>query len=547
MRFDPIVLAIGVLVIASACSAKSELQESALVPDAGAIEAHMAYLASDELEGREAGTPGYDKAADYVAGEFARLGLAPAGDDGTYFQTVRLKRGVRVPEAGTMRALDADGNDLGLEVNVDYAVTRSVSLESSAVEASVVFVGYGLVAEEAGRNDYDGLDVEGKIVAMLSRTPSGFDSEERAFYGSRKGREASERGAVGVLSLETPTSNRIYSFARLVGEGRLEAAGMSWIDPDETTYSSAPNVVVGASVSLAGAAKLFADAPVGWDEITAAAEAEGGVTATFELPLTVRLAQQSRLDEVVSSNVVGLIEGADPDLKHEIIVLSAHLDHLGISKTFEEDRINNGAIDNAAGIATLLDTARMIQSGPAPRRSIMFLAVTGEEKGLLGAQYFAKHPTVERDRLVANVNLDMPVLTYAFTDLVVFGGLRSTITEAIEQAAEEMELVVSPDPFPEQSIFTRSDHFRFVEEGIPSVMLATGFANGGEQAWAEHFATTYHRPGDDMNNNLDFEAAARFAEVNTRMALELANRDERPLWKKDDFFARQFDGPMQAE
>jgi Zn-dependent M28 family amino/carboxypeptidase len=242
--------------------------------------------------------------------------------------------------------------------------------------------------------------------------------------------------------------------------------------------------------------------------------------------------------------VVGMIEGTDPELKDEVIVISAHLDHIGISKTIEEDTINNGALDNASGIATMLDAARMLKAGPPLKRTVVFAAVTAEEKGLLGAQYFAMNPSVP-GTLVANVNLDMPILTYDFTDIIVYGALRSNIAATVETAASGMGVTLSPDPTPEQGIFTRSDHFRFVEAGIPSVYLKPGFANGGDVAFAEHQAKNYHRPSDDMSNNLDFNAAARFAELNARIALALANQDVRPLWKKDDFFARQFNGPME--
>jgi hypothetical protein len=531
-----------------------EAEDQLLAPEsvaglspAEAIETHMAYLASDALEGREAGSEGYEKAAAYAAAEFERLGLKPAGENGTYFQTVPLARSYRVAEAGDMTVTMPDGQTVDFEKNVDFAIGASTRFESSSREAPTVFVGYGVVAPDMGRDDYEGLDVEGKIVFMLSGTPSGIQTEERAYYGSRKTAEASARGAVGVVQLETPQRRKIYSFKRLVGEGRLDSARMSWVQADGAPFSRAPGIEVGASVSLEGAGKLFALTDTPYDEIIAASEAEGGKVGGFDLPFTVSISQGSRIDTVESPNVIAMIEGSDPDLKAEVIVLTAHLDHIGISDSFSGDRINNGALDNAAGVATLLEVARKMSEGEAPRRSVMFLLVTAEEKGLLGAQYFAQNPTVDRERIVGNVNLDMPVLTYDFQDVVAFGSDRSNIADAVASAAEEMGMTLSPDPFPEQGVFTRSDHFRFVEIGVPSVFLATGFANGGEEAWNEHFAKNYHRPSDDMANDLDFAAAARFADVNYRIAMTLANRDERPLWKAGDFFARQFDGPMQAE
>jgi hypothetical protein len=514
---------------------------------AEAIRTHMAYLASDALEGREAGTEGYEKAAAYTAAEFERLGLNPAGENGTYFQTVPLARSYRVAAAGEMAVTQPDGEGVALERNVDYAIGASTRSAASSREAPAVFVGYGLVAPDMGRDDYESLDVDGKIVFMLSGTPSGIQTEERAYYGAQKSAEASKRGAVGVVTLETPQRREIYSFQRLVGEGRLDAARMSWMQADGTPYSRAPNIEVGATVSLEGAEKLFALTDTRYDEIIAAAEAEGGDVEGFELPFTVAISQESTIDAVESPNVIAMIEGSDPDLKDEVIVLTAHLDHIGVSDSFAGDKINNGALDNAAGVSTLLEVARKMSEGEAPKRSVMFLLVTAEEKGLLGAQYFALNPTVDRTRMVGNVNLDMPVLTYDFQDVVAFGSDRSTIAGAVSDAAEAMGMELAPDPFPEQGLFTRSDHFRFVEIGVPSVFLATGFANGGERAWNEHFARNYHRPSDDMDNDISFEAAARFAEVNFRIATALANAEQRPLWKAGDFFARQFDGPMLAE
>lgn len=528
-------------------ASKARASNLVLNPSAKDIERYMAYLADDTLLGREAGTPGYDAAADYVAKAFEDLGLKPAGDGGTYFQEVRLKRAYRDVAGASLLAQGENGVVIPMGENVDFAIGASVSQAQSTISAPVVFAGFGIVAPKEGRNDYEGLDVKGKIVATLARTPSGIDTEERAFYGSRKGKEASDRGAVGIVSLPTTTSENVYSFERLVSEGRLDSARMSWIKPGGDTFSRAPGLKGGASLSMEGAEKAFQDSPVPWSEIVALAEIEGSVIPTFELPLKMTIAQASTLDEVTSSNVAGMIEGTDPALKDEVIVLTAHLDHIGVTPSAEGDIINNGALDNAAGIATLLDAARMMMQNTPPRRSVMFLAVTAEEKGLLGSQYFAKNPTVAKDKIVANINLDMPVLTYDFTDIIVFGGARSTLEPAISRAAAEMDITIGPDPFPEQGIFTRSDHFRFVEEGIPSVMISTGFANGGESGWGTHFAEHYHRPSDDMMNNLDFDAAARFAELKTRITFEIANQDARPVWKDGDFFAAQFNGPTTGQ
>lgn len=521
--------------------------EAVVLPaaDPEAIRAHMAFLASDDLEGREAGTVGYDIAADYVASEFAAIGLLPAGDAGTYFQNVPLLRSIRAADGRSFTATAQDGTPIPFTENTDVVIPGSLSSEHADISGEAVFVGFGVVAPDLGRDDYAGLDLNGKIAVMLSGTPKGIQTEERAYYGTQKTVNASARGAIGIVQLETPTSRSVYPFERLVREGRLDAASMTWLTPEGTPFTRAANIKASASISMEGAAKLFQNTPLSWDQIVNAAEAEGGAVSGFALPASIRITQSSTHDTVTSPNVIGLIEGSDPVLKNEVIVLTAHLDHIGITPGLGEDQINNGALDNASGTATLLEAARMLKAGPPLKRSVMFIALTAEEKGLLGAQYFAENPTLPREQLVANVNLDMPILTYPFTDLVVFGGTRSTILESVEKAAAEMNLTLSPDPVPDQGLFTRSDHFRFVEAGIPSVYLMPGWENGGAEEFARHMTSNYHRPSDDMSNSIDFDAGARFAEINARIAFALANADQRPLWRQGDFFARQFNGPQE--
>ncbi|HAY07768.1 MAG TPA: M28 family metallopeptidase [Hyphomonas sp.] len=531
-------------VLLAACAPEAKAPAELPPPDAAAIETHMSYLASDDLEGREAGTPGYDLAADYVAAEFEKIGLKPAGTDGTWFQPIEFLRSVRAEDGRTFEARDASGNLLPFAENISVAVAGSIQGAETSVEGQAVFVGFGVVAPDLGRDDFAGLNLNGKIAVVLAGTPKGIQSEERATYGSRKMRNISERGAIGVIQLETPTSKTVYPFQRILSSGILTSASLAWLKADGTPYSASPNIRAFAYVPVEGAAPLFASTPMSWDAVQEAAEAEGGAVQGFDLPVTIAMSQRSNIDSVYSANVAGMIEGTDPVLKNEVIVITAHLDHIGITPTIGDDNINNGALDNAAGVATMLDAARMLKNGPPLKRSVVFVALTAEEKGLLGAQYFAMNPSVS-GTIVANVNLDMPILTHEFSDLIVYGAPRSTIAPYVEAAAAEMGVTLSPDPKPDQGYFTRSDHFRFVEAGIPSVYLEPGFANGGETAHAEHLANNYHRPSDDMTRPINFESGARFAELNARIMLALANADTRPLWKKDDFFARMFNGPQE--
>lgn len=513
--------------------------------DATQIEADMAFLADDSLMGREAGTEGFMMAANYVADRLKSIGVKPGGNNGTYFQEVPLRRSARDPDEAFIEVRNVIGIPLDIEEGRNAIVFGSRAYEESDITKDAVFVGFGIVAPKLGRDDYQGLDVKDKIVVQLARTPSGIQSEERAFYGTRKGQNASKRGAVGIVSIETPTSRKVYPFERYLTDRRMDITRMSWLRADGTTHSIAPNVRASAFLSTDAAKLLFDRAHKSYDEVIELAEKEGGLVEGFKLPVKITLRQKSAIDTVKSPNVIGVIEGSDPDLKHEYIVLTAHLDHIGISKSILKDKINNGALDNAAGIATLLDAARILASGPPLRRSVIILAVTAEEKGLLGAQYFTKYPTIPAKSIVANVNLDMPILTYDFEDLIVFGAERSTIADHVRKVVEEMGIKLSPDPMPEQGIFTRSDHFRFVEAGVPSVYLIPGMANGGEAEMIRHRTTNYHMPSDDMSNRLDFDAAAKFSLIKAKVAASLANADERPLWKKDDFFALQFNGPME--
>ena len=220
-----------------------------------------------------------------------------------------------------------------------------------------------------------------------------------------------------------------------------------------------------------------------------------------------------------------------------------HLDHLGVRTDAKpgEDSIYNGAIDNAAGIATMLEAARAFAgSGKPPRRSVLFIANTGEERGLRGADYFATHPTVPADRIVAVVDLDMPMLLYDFTDVIAFGGDHSTVARDIAEAARSMGVAVSPDPMPEEAIFVRSDHYRFVTHGIPAILLMTGYANGGEKQWKRFFADIYHKPGDDVTQPIRWGQGARYAELNYRIARALADANQRPLWYQGDYFGDTF-------
>ena len=518
-------------------------QTTPVAPKASAenIKAHMTFLASDLMEGREAGSRGYDIAANYVASQFSQLGLKPAGDAGGYFQAVTLAA-VRGADAGKF-SVRGKGGEVQLTPGVDVITGKPFGAADVDISAPLVFVGYGIAAPETKRDDYRGLDVKGKIVVVLSGAPASLQTEERAYHGNMRNKRAlaARNGAVGIVSIPTPTDEKRRPFAS--GANSWQSWSMSWVGPDGQVADARVGAPALASFSMAGAEKLFAGAKTSYAEVAKAAEAKGD-PPRFALATTLTAAIRTEAKTVKSANVAGMIEGSDPALKDEVVVLSAHLDHIGIAST-GEDRINNGAMDNASGVSTTLEVARAFKAaGKAPRRSVMFLMVTAEEKGLLGAEYFARNPTVPAASIVANVNLDMPILLYDFKDVVAFGAERSTIGEAVRRAGAGLGVGVSPDPLPEEGLFTRSDHFRFVEAGVPSVFLMTGFQNGGEEKFRGFLGGCYHKPCDDLSQAIDYQAGAKFADINYAIARELADADARPLWKKGDFFATRFAKPQ---
>jgi Zn-dependent M28 family amino/carboxypeptidase len=529
-----------------AASAKKTAAASDFVPSPEAIKAHMTFLADDAMEGREAGTRGYDIAANYVAAQYALLGVKPAGDKtaaGTSYQQHVPLLAYRPNGEGSVTVTGSDGKDAALKYGEDYLPGAQAQAADLTVSAPLVFVGYGLVDAGRGRDDYAGLDVKGKIVVMLSGAPTAIQTEERAHFSNPnvKRQEAAKRGAVGVILMPTTSSEKRRPFARgLMGMKEWRVIWRNAQDVGAIRAPSAPSLV---TLSLAGAEKLFAGAPTPLASVLAEAETPAGAVKGFALATKANVVLKTEIEKRESSNVVGMIEGSDPTLKAQTVILSAHLDHIGIKDNAKpgEDRINNGALDNASGIATLLEVARGFKNTKVrPKRSIILLAVTGEEKGLIGSDYFANNPTVTKADIAADVNLDMPVLLYPFTDVIAFGADRSTVGEAVKHAAGRVGVALSGDPLPEEGLFTRSDHYRFVEQGIPSVFLMTGFQNGGEKAFTTFLKTNYHHPGDDLNQPIDYQAAAKFALVNYEIARELADTPARPVWKKGDFFGAAF-------
>ncbi len=504
-----------------------------------ALKSHVQFLASDALRGREAGTRDYDVAAEYVAAQMLRLGLQP-GAGGSWFQPVTLVA-YRAAEKAKW-SLTRGGTTIPLQFGIDFVNTAAPATPDFTAEGGMVFAGYGIVYPQGGRDDYKGLDVKGKIVAILPGVPKGLPNEVEAHFGDdeQKAAIAAAHGAKAVVLLESGAQRAQYTFEQIIPFYDYERT--TWARPDGTAYAVAAGAPPVGYLGSVGAEKLFAGARIKWADVLAA-EKKGARIPTGPLVGTIAVASKSRLVTLNSRNVVGLIPGSDPALKDQVVVLSAHLDHVGVGQPINGDRIYNGAMDNAIGVSTMLEVAqRFMASGGKPRRSMLFVALTGEEKGLLGSDYFAHYPPVPKAALVADVNMDMPILTYPLVDVVALGGERSSLGPVIAAAAAEQGLKVVPDPAPEEMFFVRSDHYSFVKSGIPAVSLDTGPGGEGAVAQRKFLDENYHKPSDQIDLPFDWASAEKYLNLNYAVAHALTDAPERPRWNKGDFFGVQFGG-----
>ena len=507
---------------------------------AARIRADVEFLADDLLEGREAGTRGYDLAALYAIAQLKAAGFEPAADDGSYLQQVPFVEST--PGERALR-INVGGRETEFAIPAEAVVWPNGWQAQVDVTAPLTFAGYGVTAPELGHDDYAGLDVKGRIVVLLNDAPASFPSEPRAHYASteQKIATAARHGAIGVIGALSEADEARYPWERVVAGAAKPS--LVWAKPDGTPGTGEPRVAARALVSPQHSAKLFAAAPKSFAEVLQAA-ARGEVKG-FDLNATATIRVRTSHRRVTSPNVLAKLPGSDPALANTSVVLTAHLDHTGIAAEGEGDRINNGAYDNALGSAILLEVARALGSGPRPKRSVIVALVTAEEKGLLGSDYLAQNLPKAAGTVVANVNLDMPLLLTAPRDVIAFGAENSTLEAIVRRAAETAGYALSPDPMPEQNIFVRSDQYSFVKQGIPAVYLVPGFtaadpnANGA-QVFAGFLARHYHRPSDDLSLPMDLDAVARFTYVNLLVAQAIADSPEAPAWKPGNFFGETF-------
>lgn len=509
--------------------------------EAGRLAAHVGVLADDRMEGRGTGTRGYDRAAEYVAGQMKSIGLWPGGPAG-YHQPVPFLRGL-VDYSACMFELRRGNESRPLEVGRDVLLSPDFLRTKWTTEAPLVFVGYGVSAPELGHDDFAGLDVRGKVLVEFRGAPPRFPVNERAYYsnGLVKDQLAAARGAIGVIQIQKPDDEARAPWERNMRQSRLP--GFRWTDEEGAPANVQAGLELAASLSPTAEKLVFDGSGRTYEQ--AVADAESSRVAPLPLTWTVKAVRVTKHERTHSPNVVGVLRGSDPRLADECIVVSAHLDHLGISEPVKGDSINNGAYDNASGTAMLLEVARAFASLPQkPKRSIVFVALTGEEKGLQGSDYFARHEAPDSLEVVGNVNLDMVLLLRPLTKVVAVGAQHSSFGPVMERAARAAGLELIPDPMPAEVVFIRSDQFSFIKQGIPAVFPVSG--NDGSAAGRDeigHWRTDhYHSPNDDLNQTFDWPSGARFTSMAFWAAWLAADAGPRPSWNPGDFFGNRF-GP----
>jgi hypothetical protein len=520
---------------------------NAIRPDA--IRAHMRFLSDSLLTGRAPGTPGYQIAARYVAAQLEASGLQSAGMSGTWYQTVPLRKSV-VDDARSSIILVTESGEQALVSLKDYVFYGDLNRVDSSIAAPLVFVGFGVTAKEHDCDDYAGADVKGKIAIVLDGAPPKFPSTVRAYYSdfNVKARNAVAHGAVGFMDFMTPEGQKRDPWNWIMPQ--IQMGAMQWLDQKGIPHNGFPELRVAAILNQSGGEKLFAGSGKTLDQLFETARASQ--PQALALPVTARIHEISTHTASDSPNIVGEVVGSDPALRNQYVVYTAHVDHLGICPPVNGDNVCHGALDNASGTASLLEIARAFASLPkAPRRSILFVFVTGEEMGLLGSDYFANFPTVPRSAIAANINIDgAPGLFYPMKDLIVLGVEHSSLEQQVQPAAKRIGYSLSPDPMPEENFFVRSDQYSFVLQGVPAVDVTDGIHAidpkiDGLKLQKEWMVTKYHTPLDNMDQALDYASGARAAGVNFLVGYEVAQQDAPPTWDKGDFFGEKF-GPRHA-
>src|SRR6266852_4897192 len=498
---------------------------------------YIKVIADDKMEGRDTGSRGERAAQEYAVEQLKKAGLEPAGING-FYQPVRFVSR-QIVEKDCSLTLVHDGQRESLVLGDDALIGTRI-LPAPEVKAPLIFVGYGLKVPEKNYDDFAGLDIKGKLVVIFSGSPTDIPGPLAAHYQTllERWKVLRAAGAVGIISLINPASMDI-PWSR-ISLNRTHAT----MDLDYPEFDETSGAQLSVTVNPASAEKFFAGSGHTFAEI---AELGKDRKPLPHFPLAVSLEAKTKVEtqKVESANLVAKLPGSDPTLKDEYVVLSAHIDHIGIGAPINGDSIYNGAMDNGSGSALLLDLARSFHNSPVPmKRSILLVWVTAEEKGLLGSKYFAAHPTVAATSLAADINTDMFLPIVPLKILTVYGLNESSLGDDVKKTAESLGVRIQDDPEPVRNLFIRSDQYNFIRHGVPSLAMKVGADPGSpEQAiFKEWLTKRYHAPSDDANQPVDLTAAAKYEEIVRALTIAVANHPQRPAWKPDSFFQRYAQG-----
>jgi hypothetical protein len=494
------------------------------------IKRHMQFLASDIFEGRGTGTIGGNLAAKYIALEYSKYNLKPIGNENTYYQYIPMHGSYAFPSS--QLKLFNGNEEIELSLNDDYLLYKTGQQTFTPVPLSLVFVGYGIIAPEFDYNDYQSVDVEGKIVVFLdgepySDNPEFFDAEIPTVYSypDSKQRIAVSRGAAGSILIPI---DQIEDWNVLSQEFSFEDVTLAYSVSSNLSIMINPDIVD----------QFFYRAQYSFADVMQMHEQERLISFPLNIQLSFKGDFKQR--DFLSPNIIGMIEGTDPDLKDSYIIISAHYDHLGIGVPVNGDSIYNGALDNAIGTSVLMELARVYSGLENPcKRSIIFLALTGEEKGLLGSAYYTEHSPVPLSKTVADINIDGIAMFKDFKSIIGIGSEYSSLSDFLKLTASELDLSIEniPAQFRQFEAFNRSDQISFAIAGIPSILVLEGLKNKnktGEEvlySFINYMINIYHSPFDDLNQCIDYEAAVQHSQILFDLCYKIADSDEQPEWK----------------
>jgi Zn-dependent M28 family amino/carboxypeptidase len=550
-RFTLVVLVIVALFVVAVAAqntshvgapAASTAQQAAMNSiDAEKIRATVKYLSDDALEGRGTGQKGGDKAADWIAAQFKSYGLLPAGDNGTYFQSVNFY-GVTTDSKQTQFAfVPKSGNEIALKFADDYVATDQTHSEKSEINAPIVYVGYGIKAPEYNWDDYKGVDLKGKVALMLvneppSDDPDFFKARALTYYGrwTYKYEEAARRGAVAVILIHK-TDMASYPWEVVRNSWGGESSLLQ--DDKDPKLKSAGWIQLEVARRLAQAA--------GHDLDRMLKEANSRSFKPVDLGVRLKETIVTKVRPFSSRNVIGKVTGSDDKLKQQAVMYTAHYDHLGIHANEPGDNIYNGAADNATGCGILLELARAFASASAkPKRSLIFASVTAEEQGLLGSRYLGEHPPIPARDISLDLNFDDIQPLGEPLQLVVSGAERTTVYPTVQAVAQAFGMAIQPDDHPEAGHYYRSDHFSMARVGVPAFSVNEGaLFKGHDLVWGEekekdYVTHRYHQPSDEYRADMDFTADAKLAKIGLVLGWDVANQPALAGWQPGDEFEK---------